>query len=73
MRAKKEAPCADCGQRFHFAAMGWDHLPGTIKEFDIAEGLRRGMGLERLMAEIEKCELVCANCHAVRTYERATQ
>lgn len=31
----------------------------------------RGFRRETILDEIGKCELVCANCHAVRTFERA--
>jgi hypothetical protein len=49
--------------------MTFDHLPGTNKRSDIATLVRRtSIALAR--EEIAKCELVCANCHAVRTYER---
>jgi hypothetical protein len=69
MRQLKSRPCADCGGLFHPAAMAFDHLPGTTKRLDISSLVRRGsIGLAR--AEIEKCELVCANCHAVRTFDR---
>ena len=69
MRDLKSVPCADCGGRFHPAAMAFDHLPGSVKVLDIASLVRRGsVGLAR--AEIQKCEIVCANCHAIRTYER---
>ena len=69
MRQLKSQPCMDCGARFHPAAMSFDHLPGTQKRSDIATLVKRGcIGLARL--EIAKCEIVCANCHAVRTYLR---
>ena len=71
LRSLKEGhPCADCERTFHFAAMGWDHLPGTKKLFCISAHLSIGYSEQKILAEIAKCELVCANCHAIRTYER---
>jgi hypothetical protein len=66
---KSATPCADCGGVFHPAAMQWDHLPGADKRDEVAD-LARQHGRVAILAEIEKCELVCANCHAVRTYNR---
>lgn len=65
----KDSPCVDCGNKFHPAAMQWDHRPGTIKTGDVANLAHRG-NKKLVLAEIEKCDLVCANCHAVRTYDR---
>jgi hypothetical protein len=60
--------CADCGYREHPVALEFDHLPGSQK----LGGLSRMIGCSeaRLLAEIAKCEVVCANCHAIRTYNR---
>ena len=63
---KEDRPCADCGGRFPAAAMQWDHLPGTDKLTEVANLVRR-LCKERVLEEIAKCHLVCANCHAVRT------
>jgi hypothetical protein len=49
--------------------MQWDHLPGTQKLGDVSTF--KGRSREEVLAEIAKCQLVCANCHAVRTFERA--
>lgn len=49
--------------------MQWDHLPGTLKLGDISSLI--GLPRERVLAELAKCELVCANCHAARTYRRS--
>ena len=49
MRLMKSKPCADCGGRFHPAALAFDHLPGTSKRADVADLVRRGSsGLARL-------------------------
>lgn len=66
---KASTPCADCGGKFHPAAMQWDHLPGQKKVNNIST-LINLFTLKKAAAEMKKCQLVCANCHAVRTFER---
>lgn len=62
---KAGRPCADCGHVFHPVCMDWDHLPGTVKSFCISKEISRPM--EEILKEIAKCQLVCANCHRIRT------
>lgn len=73
----KDKPCTDCNQRFHPVAMDFDHLIPSQKKFTISKFLRRKRLTEKsraeLLAEISKCELVCACCHRVRTYVRLHQ
>jgi len=64
----KQQPCTDCGQKFHFSAMHWDHLPEYEKKFSISSA--RDKSKKEILKEIAKCELVCANCHAYRTWLR---
>jgi hypothetical protein len=66
---KAGRPCADCGVEFHPVAMHWDHLPGFKKEAALGFLVRLG-SRQRVLDEIAKCELVCANCHAVRSFKR---
>ena len=68
--ALKDGPCADCGNCYPYYVMQWDHLPGEEKEFTVGDMASRKLSKERLLKEIEKCELVCANCHAMRTFNR---
>jgi hypothetical protein len=69
-RALKEArPCVDCGSHFPAEAMHWDHIPGVVKASDVSNLLRR-LSKSSVLEEIAKCELVCANCHAIRTVMR---
>jgi hypothetical protein len=67
---KEEKPCADCGVSYHHTAMHWDHLPGVDKTREVSNLLRKGLRRRTILEEIAKCELVCANCHAVRTFDR---
>jgi hypothetical protein len=67
---KAGRPCTDCGRIFPPEVMQWDHVPGAPKLGNISTDLR-GRSREQILAEIAKCELVCANCHAIRTFERA--
>jgi hypothetical protein len=60
--------CADCGYNAHPAALDFDHLPGTVKVRDIKRGTQ--LGWVALQAEVEKCDVVCANCHRIRTVNR---
>ena len=64
-----EKGCADCGYNKHPAALEFDHLPGTEKLFNIGEEIGN-RSVESIWLEIAKCDVVCANCHAIRTAER---
>jgi hypothetical protein len=66
----KADPCADCGNLFPPCAMDFDHRPGTIKLFQFGGSALVRHSLEKTLAEIAKCDLVCANCHRVRTWRR---
>ena len=66
--ATKKKPCADCGGVFHTDAMEYDHRPGESKSFYL--GGCGCMSKERILRELEKCDLICANCHRVRTARR---
>jgi hypothetical protein len=68
--AVKSGPCTDCKQTFPPCVMDFDHIRGT-KVADISS--MRGSSIERIAAEIAKCELVCANCHRIRTFNRMTK
>lgn len=63
--------CADCGFNAHPAALDFDHLPGCVKLFNVGSAndvLTRPRS--EVLAEIAKCEVVCSNCHRIRTVTR---
>ena len=62
-------PCSDCGRTFDPQVMQWDHLPGSVKIGDISAAFW-GRPDEEVRREIAKCELVCTNCHTIRTFRR---
>ena len=60
--------CVDCG----FSdprALQFDHLDPKNKHKAIADMVARAYSLDKIIAEIQKCEVVCANCHSIRTCE----
>jgi hypothetical protein len=61
-----EHPCVDCGEADPLV-LEFDHL--RDKSFEIAAGII-DHSWARILAEIEKCEVVCANCHRRRTVRR---
>jgi hypothetical protein len=65
----KAGPCTDCGGRFPAVAMDFDHIASDRLGRPISY-LVRNARWETVLAEIAKCELVCANCHRVRTAQR---
>lgn len=63
----KDVPCTDCNTKYPAYVMQFDHVRGT-KSRDVSRLL--ASGLTAVLREIELCEVVCANCHAERTYRR---
>jgi hypothetical protein len=63
----KQRPCEDCHKQFPSCAMDFDHVRGQ-KLFGISENTN--YSFEDLVTEVEKCDIICSNCHRIRTEER---
>ena len=61
--------CADCGVSYPPYVLDFDHLKD--KSFGISRALQLGLELDKIKQEVKKCEIVCANCHRIRTYNRS--
>lgn len=68
-RSLKKGPCTDCKVEYPPSVMTWDHLPGYKKVGNLGDLVQRG-NRQLILDEIEKCDLVCLNCHALRTTSR---
>ncbi len=67
---KMSRGCTDCGYRGHPRALDFDHVSGE-KSFTIGGVNREGKSMKEILAEMGKCEVVCANCHRIRTFNRS--
>lgn len=61
----KHNPCYDCGKEYPAPVMDLDHINSHSK-YNVTYEL----GDKKLIKEIEKCQLVCSNCHRIRTWKR---
>jgi hypothetical protein len=70
INACKEVPCVDCGQQYAHYVMEFDHR--TPRKGTAVKPISSyvGKSWERIMTEIDKCDIVCANCHRARTWKR---
>ena len=64
----KEHPCTDCGVQYEPVCMDFDHLSDKVKA--VAIMARDGWSEDRILLEVQKCDLVCVLCHKTRTYFR---
>jgi len=60
---KRDTPCAHCGKTYPPKVMDWHHRPEFDKSFEIAAAMAKNVPNEKIVEEIKKCELLCANCH----------
>lgn len=67
-KIKLENGCVDCGYKEHSVALDFDHL--SDKLYNVSSMVANGYTIEAIREEISKCEIVCANCHRVRTKSR---
>lgn len=66
----KIVPCMDCGERYPHYVMDFDHRDPETKVMSIANMVGQQVGVNALLAELEKCDVVCSNCHRVRTHNQ---
>jgi hypothetical protein len=66
----KSYPCTDCKKTYPTYVMDWDHIQN--KKYNVSRLVAFG-SMKVLKNEISKCELVCSNCHRIRTHNRNCQ
>lgn len=66
---KTGKPCADCNQIFNTWQMDFDHIKDQ-KKFKVSDIPKTKCSFEEIIEEVNKCELVCVNCHRIRTQLR---
>jgi hypothetical protein len=64
----KAKPCMDCKQTFPTECMDFDHVRGKKLTPINTQTAHKSKG--PLLEEIKKCDLVCSNCHRIRTRTR---
>jgi len=63
----KDQPCMDCGLKFPPVCMDFDHRDPSTKRYSPAIMFTH-YTLDAIQTELMKCDLVCANCHRIRTH-----
>lgn len=61
-KLKQGLKCQRCPEN-HPAVLQFHHRDPAAKEINLAESIHRGWSKERILREIEKCDVLCANCH----------
>jgi len=68
IRSLKTGPCVDCGKHRQPCQLDFDHRAGETKHYSVSK--MTNLLPATVMAEVAKCDLVCALCHRIRTHER---
>ncbi len=58
--------CAKCGETDP-VVLEFDHINPSEKSFGIARAISDGLAWQKILAEINKCQVLCANCHKKKT------
>lgn len=66
---KENKGCMDCGEMYPSWMLDFDHKP-EFEKIDSPTQMLHKYSWEKAMLEIEKCDIVCPNCHRIRTYSR---
>jgi len=66
---KESRGCMDCGEKLPYYVLDLDHREPSEKEFTPSRLYKNG-SWSVMRAELDKCDVVCANCHRIRTHEK---
>ena len=71
---KMKSGCVHCGYKEHPVALDLDHIDPSTKTYNSTKGKGKpkmdwaALGWKRLEEEMAKCQVLCANCHRIKTY-----
>lgn len=58
--------CESCGES-RIPCLDFDHIDPKTKSFNVSQGFRLNKSWEEILIESQKCTILCANCHRVKT------
>jgi hypothetical protein len=67
-KIKEESGCIDCNKKYPSYVLDFDHVYGK-KVANIGQMLNY-FSVEDILKEVAKCDIICSNCHRIRTYLR---
>ena len=70
LRELRKQACMDCGGRFEPHQMDFDHRDASTKRFRLTSGGAMLRPTAVILDEASKSDVVCANCHRIRTWRR---
>ena len=59
---KSECGCKNCGEKRHYC-LDLHHINPNTKHDDVPRMIRDDYGIKKIKLELQKCEVLCANCH----------
>ena len=65
---KSNLSCKNCGFNNHPEALDFHHRDPSKKSRTLANSLGVGWGKKRILEEIDKCDVLCANCHRIKHF-----
>ncbi len=65
---KEARACVDCGTNYPYWILEFDHVHG--EKLGNISTMVKNCSMNAILEEIEKCDVVCSNCHRTRTRNR---
>lgn len=65
---KLNLKCEICSEN-DFRCLDFDHLNPETKFEDVSNLVSQGWSKEKILIEIKKCQVLCANCHRKKTFK----
>lgn len=59
-------PCVRCGES-NILTLEFNHVNPSTKKYSIANMISQAMSLKTIKKELDKCEVLCSNCHKIHT------
>ena len=66
---RKKLKCIKCGEN-HISCLEFHHKNPKNKEYNVSSITSGTYGIETIMKEIKKCDVLCANCHRKEHYKK---